>query len=76
MGLERGWREREAPAGSRTAGIRTYGISGLLGGIVAALSDAQRSDLIFAAGFMSFALSFTWFKLHEARHDEDFASPA
>ncbi|QGJ76925.1 hypothetical protein C3L21_24030 (plasmid) [Sinorhizobium meliloti] len=71
VGLERGWREREAPAGSRT-----YGISGLLGGIVAALSDAQRSDLIFAAGFMSFALSFTWFKLHEARHDEDFASPA
>ncbi|MDE3876456.1 MgtC/SapB family protein [Sinorhizobium meliloti] len=73
VGLERGWREREAPAGSRTAGIRTYGISGLLGGIVAALSDAQRSDLIFAAGFMSFALSFTWFKLHEARHDEDFS---
>ncbi|AFL54853.1 MgtC/SapB family protein [Sinorhizobium fredii] len=73
VGLERGWREREAPAGSRTAGIRTYGISGLLGGILAALSDAQRSDLIFAAGFMSFALSFTWFKLREARHDEDFS---
>lgn len=73
VGLERGWREREAPAGSRTAGIRTYGISGLLGGILAALSDAQRSDLIFAAGFMSFALSFTWFKLYEARHDEDFS---
>ncbi|OAP35606.1 hypothetical protein AU381_11880 [Sinorhizobium glycinis] len=73
VGLERGWREREAPAGSRTAGLRTYGISGLLGGILAALSDAQRSDLIFAAGFMSFALSFTWFKLREARHDEDFS---
>ncbi|MCA1370431.1 MgtC/SapB family protein [Bradyrhizobium sp. BRP14] len=73
VGLERGWREREAPEGSRTAGIRTYGISGLLGGILAALSDAQRSDLIFAAGFMSFALSFTWFKLREARHDEDFS---
>lgn len=31
---------------------------------MSALSDAQRSDLIFAAGFMSFALGFTWFKLH------------
>jgi uncharacterized membrane protein YhiD involved in acid resistance len=25
VGLERGWRERDAPEGSRTAGIRTYG---------------------------------------------------
>ncbi|MCA1408365.1 MgtC/SapB family protein [Ensifer sp. IC3342] len=73
VGLERGWRERDAPEGSRTAGIRTYGISGLLGGILAALSDTGRSDLIFAAGFISFALSFTWFKLREARHDEDFS---
>ena len=40
VGLERGWREREAPAGSRTAGIRTYGISGLLGGVFAALAQA------------------------------------
>ncbi|PII37846.1 hypothetical protein T190_30000 [Sinorhizobium meliloti CCBAU 01290] len=31
---------------------------------MSALSDAQRSDLTFAAGFMSFALGFTWFKLH------------
>lgn len=38
VGLERGWRERDAPAGSRTAGIRTYGIAGLLGGVLAALS--------------------------------------
>ena len=27
VGLERGWRERDAPSGSRTAGIRTFGIS-------------------------------------------------
>jgi uncharacterized membrane protein YhiD involved in acid resistance len=24
VGIERGWRERDAPAGSRTAGVRTY----------------------------------------------------
>ncbi|TGQ61287.1 MgtC/SapB family protein, partial [bacterium M00.F.Ca.ET.205.01.1.1] len=40
VGLERGWRERHAPDRSRTAGIRTFGISGLLGGIVTALANA------------------------------------
>ncbi|UYQ73439.1 DUF4010 domain-containing protein [Pelagibacterium flavum] len=34
VGLERGWRDRETAEGERTAGIRTYGISGLLGGVV------------------------------------------
>ncbi|TIP76937.1 MAG: MgtC/SapB family protein, partial [Mesorhizobium sp.] len=28
VGLERGWRERDEPDHSRTAGIRTFGISG------------------------------------------------
>jgi uncharacterized membrane protein YhiD involved in acid resistance len=40
VGLERGWRERAMPAGSRTAGIRTYGLTGLLGGVLAALAQA------------------------------------
>src|SRR5262245_14504887 len=30
VGIERGWRERDAPDGTRTAGIRTYAITGLL----------------------------------------------
>lgn len=38
IGLERGWRTREKPAGHRVAGIRTYGILGLLGGIAGLLS--------------------------------------
>lgn len=51
VGLERGWRERDAPAGSRTAGIRTYGIAGLLGGIFGILADEQGNAFAFAAGF-------------------------
>lgn len=73
VGLERGWRERDAPAGSRTAGIRTYGISGLLGGVFGALVFEQASTFVFATGFLGFALSFSWFKLREARHDDDFS---
>ncbi|MCB1448088.1 MAG: MgtC/SapB family protein [Rhizobiaceae bacterium] len=74
VGIERGWREREAPAGSRTAGIRTYGISGLLGGVVAALSQATANGLILPLGFAAFALVFGWFKRQEAEHDEDFSA--
>ena len=73
VGLERGWRERDAPEGSRTAGIRTYGISGLLGGIFGALATEQGGHVIFAAGFLCFAVTFAWFKMREARHDEDFS---
>jgi uncharacterized membrane protein (DUF4010 family) len=73
VGLERGWRERDAPDRSRTAGIRTYGISGLLGGIFAALGSAGDSVSILAVGFVAFSAIFAWFKLREATHDADFS---
>ena len=40
IGLERGWRARDEKPGSRTAGFRTFAISGLLGGVVGALALA------------------------------------
>ena len=73
VGLERGWRERDAPDRSRTAGIRTYGISGLLGGTFAAVADAMQAGAILAVGFLGFAAVFTWFKAREALHDEDYS---
>lgn len=73
VGLERGWREREEPEGSRTAGIRTYGATGLLGGILAAVSSALGEAAVFIAGFFGFAIVFGWFKFHEAEHDRDFS---
>lgn len=33
IGVERGWRQRDKPAGSRVAGIRTFSLLGLLGGL-------------------------------------------
>ena len=73
VGIERGWRERDAPAGSRTAGVRTYGISGLLGGLFAALATAFHDVSVYIAGFLGFALIFAWFKSREAEHDEEFS---
>lgn len=73
VGLERGWQERDAPDRSRTAGIRTYGISGLLGGVLAALADAVDSASVLVAGFLGFAAVFAWYKAREATHDQDFS---
>ncbi|NKE44755.1 MgtC/SapB family protein [Roseomonas frigidaquae] len=66
VGLERGWREREEAAGRRTAGIRTYGISALLGAVMAALAASLGSALVLAVGFLGFALVFGWFQAREA----------
>jgi len=38
VGAERGWQTREAPEGARVAGIRTFAILGLLGGVLGALA--------------------------------------
>lgn len=73
VGLERGWRERDAPDRSRTAGIRTFGISGLLGGILAALAEALDAVSVLVGGFIAFAVIFAWYKAREAAHDEDFS---
>ena len=73
VGLERGWRERDAAPGSRTAGIRTFGLAGLLGGIFAAVGDAMGSALVLATGFLGFALILAWFQIREAAHDQTFS---
>jgi uncharacterized membrane protein (DUF4010 family) len=76
VGLERGWRERDQPAGSRTAGIRTYALAGLLGGIIAALAAALGGvggGVVIAAGLVAFAGVFAWFKARELEHDAGFS---
>lgn len=74
VGLERGWRERDAPDRSRTVGIRTYGVSGLLGGIFAALAQALNAVSVLVAGFLGFAAVFAVYKTREAANDGDFSA--
>ncbi len=40
VGTERHWRERQEAAGRRTAGVRTFALTGLLGGVMAVLALA------------------------------------
>lgn len=73
VGLERGWRERTAEPGSRTAGLRTYMLIGLLGGVFAALGRVLQSPTLIGIGFLGFIVVFAWFKRAESRADEDFS---
>lgn len=54
IGLERGWRERAVPEGGRVAGVRTFALGGLLGGVSAVLSDST-SDAVMAVAFLAYA---------------------
>jgi uncharacterized membrane protein (DUF4010 family) len=50
IGVERGWKEREVREGRRIAGVRTYGLMGLLGGSMALIAERL--------GVLSLALAF------------------
>lgn len=54
IGFERGWRKRDEPQGMRTAGLRTFSLIGLFGGIAGVIEPAGGVVLI-AAGFVAVA---------------------
>jgi uncharacterized membrane protein (DUF4010 family) len=64
IGLERGWRVRDAESGSRTAGIRTFTLIGALGGIWGAMTPLLGPIPLAAAAF-GFAVAFAFFEWRE-----------
>jgi uncharacterized membrane protein (DUF4010 family) len=70
FGLERGWRSREEPSGSRAAGIRTFAISGLLGGAIGATGqalDGIAGGAVIGLSFAAYAAGSAIFCLQENR---------
>ena len=49
IGIERGWRQRDASDGSRVSGLRTFGLLGLTGGIAAHVADILAAVIALAA---------------------------
>lgn len=73
VGVERGWRERDLQEGSRAAGIRTYALSGLLGGVAGILGQALGA-LAFAAISVPLIVVICAYKLKEQAATKDMSA--
>lgn len=70
VGVERGFRHRDTPEGSRAAGLRTHAVIGLLGGVSGALLPTI-GPIGFAALTLAFAAALIVFKVRESLVDND-----
>ena len=67
IGLERGWKAREEAAGGGAAGIRTFALVGLLGGLSGALTQlvggpvGAGGGILLGLAFLAFAAVFAVF---------------
>lgn len=69
VGLERGWKARDKADGQRAAGLRTFALAGLLGGVAGALADGTGNLVFLGLAFLGFAGAFTAFHLLESREE-------
>lgn len=80
IGLERGWRTRDETPGSRTAGIRTFSLSALLGALAGALAGSvggvasAGGGLLLGVAFAAFAAVFGLFCRDENRAEKTFSA--
>ena len=72
IGLERGWQTREESDHQRTAGLRTFALTGLLGGISGLISIAS-SPIIMAAALLAFTGALVTFSYLEANAEKNFS---
>jgi uncharacterized membrane protein (DUF4010 family) len=77
VGAERHWREREEAPGRRTAGVRTFALVGLSGGIVAALAaplGPLGAAVLLSAGLFALMAALLPFALREAEAEGRFSA--
>jgi len=72
IGLERGWQTRDESDHQRTAGLRTFALAGLLGGISGLISAAS-SPLVLSAALLAFAGALVTFSYLEASVEKNFS---
>jgi len=80
VGAERHWRERNEDDGQRTAGLRTYTLVGMFGGVAGALELALRSGgasawpgVLLAGFFVAFSGVFGLFQYREHQADNTYS---
>lgn len=77
VGAERHWREREEAPGRRTAGVRTFALVGLSGGVVAALAaplGPLGAAMLLSAGLFAMMAALLPFALREAEAEGRFSA--
>ena len=72
IGLERGWQTRQESDHQRTAGLRTFALTGLLGGICGLMSVVS-SPIVLAAGLLAFTGALVLFSFLEATAEKNFS---
>ena len=73
IGLERGWKERAEKEGQRTAGLRTFTLVALLGGVFGALTRDQNL-LLLASGFVVVSGALAAFFWREGTSEDDYSA--
>jgi len=71
IGLERGWHEREREEGGRVAGLRTFGLIGLLGGATGLLATEMASSLLLGLAGLGVAAALIAGHLRARRDRRD-----
>lgn len=71
VGLERGWERREAAEGQRAAGLRTFGLISLLGGVTALVAVGPYGAIWAAAVLLALGTIVAIGYLRESEVDRD-----
>lgn len=71
IGVERGWREREEKEGERAAGLRTFALIGLFGGVWGLLTQVI-GPAPMGLAFLALAGAVTLFRWREVRREGTF----
>lgn len=74
IGLERGWRTRNEEDHLRAAGLRTFALTGLTGGITGALARQFNSGLVIGLVFLGFTAAFASYHWLEARAERNYSA--
>jgi uncharacterized membrane protein (DUF4010 family) len=72
IGLERGWQTRRDADHQRVAGLRTFALTGLLGGI-SGLVSLVSSPVVLATALLAYAGAMTAFSFLEATSEKNFS---
>ncbi|HRF10134.1 MAG TPA: DUF4010 domain-containing protein [Xanthobacteraceae bacterium] len=76
VGIERGWRERDSEGGMRTAGIRTFTLIGILGGVIGmiarSLKEPTGAGILLASSFLILSAAFAAFRMRENDESKNF----